>query len=60
MLLLAVVALVRAGTGHAPAGYAPAGYAPAGYAPAGYAAFSWDWLNPAHFASPGVFMAGLR
>jgi amino acid transporter len=44
LLLLAVVALVRVGTGHAPAGHA---------------AFSWNWLNPAHFASPGVFMAGL-
>jgi amino acid transporter len=44
LLLLAVVALVRVGTGHAPAGHAD---------------FSWAWLNPAHFASPSVFMAGL-
>ena len=44
LLLLAVVALVRVGTGHAPAGHA---------------AFSWNWLNPTHFSSPSVFMAGL-
>ena len=43
LLLLAVVAIVRVGIGHAPAGHA---------------AFSWSWLNPAHFASPSVFMAG--
>ena len=44
LLLLAVTALVKVGTGGAPAGHA---------------AFSWDWLNPARFASPGTFMAGL-
>jgi len=44
LLLLAIVALVRVGSGHAPTGHA---------------AFSWSWLNPAHFASPSVFMAGL-
>ncbi len=44
LLLLAVVALVRVGVGHAPAGHA---------------AFSWSWLNPADFASPSVFMAGM-
>jgi amino acid transporter len=44
LLLLAAVALIRVGTGHAPAGHA---------------AFSWSWLDPAHFASPSVFMAGL-
>ena len=44
LVLLAVVALVRVGTGHAPAGHAD---------------FSWSWLNPAHFASPSVFMAGM-
>ena len=44
LLLLATVALIRVGTGHAPAGHA---------------AFSWSWLDPAHFASPSVFMAGL-
>jgi amino acid transporter len=44
LLLLAVVAIVRVGIGHAPAGHA---------------AFSWSWLNPAHFASPSVFMAGM-
>ena len=43
LLLLAVVAIVRVGIGRAPAGHA---------------AFSWSWLNPAHFASPSVFMAG--
>ncbi|MGD0561167.1 MAG: amino acid permease, partial [Streptosporangiaceae bacterium] len=31
----------------------------AGDAPKGHSAFSWDWLNPAHFASPSVFMAGM-
>jgi len=44
LLLLSVVALVRVATGHAPAGHAD---------------FSWSWLNPAHFASPSVFMAGM-
>ena len=44
LLLLAVVAIVRVGLGRAPAGHA---------------AFSWSWLNPAHFASPSVFMAGM-
>jgi len=44
LLLLAVVALVRVGIGHAPTGHA---------------AFSWSWLNPAHSASPSVFMAGM-
>ena len=44
LLLLAVVAIVRVGIGRAPAGHA---------------AFSWSWLNPAHFASPSVFMAGM-
>jgi amino acid transporter len=44
LVLLAAVALVKVATGHAPAGHA---------------AFSWSWLNPAHFASPSVFMAGM-
>jgi amino acid transporter len=44
LLLLAVVAIVRVGLGRAPAGHAD---------------FSWSWLNPAHFASPSVFMAGM-
>jgi amino acid transporter len=44
LLLMSVVALVKVGTGSAPAGHAP---------------FSWDWLNPAHFASPSTFMAGM-
>jgi amino acid transporter len=44
LLLLAVVAIVRVGLGHAPTGHA---------------AFSWSWLNPAHFASPSVFMTGM-
>jgi amino acid transporter len=44
LLTLAIVALVKVGTGHAPPGHA---------------AFSWSWLNPEHFASPSVFMAGL-
>src|SRR5580700_9901448 len=44
LLLLSVVALVKYLTGHAPAGHST---------------FSWSWLNPAHFASPSVFMAGM-
>jgi len=44
LLLLAVVALARVAIGNAPVGHA---------------AFSWNWLNPAHFASPSVFMAGM-
>ena len=31
----------------------------AGHAPKGHSAFSWDWLNPTHFASPSIFMAGM-
>jgi amino acid transporter len=44
LLLMSVVALVKYLTGHAPAGHS---------------AFSWSWLNPAHFASPSIFMAGM-
>ena len=44
LLLMSVVALVKYTTGHAPAGHST---------------FSWSWLNPAHFASPSVFMAGM-
>lgn len=44
LVLLSVVALVRVGIGNAPKGHA---------------AFSWSWLNPGHFASPSVFMAGM-
>ena len=44
LVLMSVVALVKVGTGSAPAGHA---------------AFSWAWLNPAHFASPSTFMAGM-
>lgn len=44
LLVMSIVALVKVGTGSAPAGHA---------------AFSWSWLNPAHFASPSTFMAGM-
>jgi amino acid transporter len=44
LLLLSVVALVKYLTGHAPKGHST---------------FSWDWLNPTHFASPSIFMAGM-
>jgi amino acid transporter len=44
LLLMSVVALVKYLTGHAPKGHS---------------AFSWSWLNPSHFASPSVFMAGM-
>ena len=44
LLLMSAVALVRYLTGHAPKGHS---------------AFGWSWLNPAHFASPGIFMAGM-
>ena len=44
LLLLSVVALVKYATGHAPKGHGT---------------FSWSWLNPSHFASPSVFMAGM-
>jgi amino acid transporter len=44
LLLMSVVALVKYLTGHAPAGHST---------------FSWSWLNPAHFASPSIFMAGI-
>jgi amino acid transporter len=44
LLLMSVVALVKYLAGHAPAGHS---------------AFSWSWLNPAHFASPSIFMAGM-
>lgn len=44
LILLSVVALVKYAAGHAPAGHGT---------------FSWSWLNPAHFASPSVFMAGM-
>jgi amino acid transporter len=44
LILLSVVALVKYATGHAPKGHGT---------------FSWSWLNPAHFASPSVFMAGM-
>src|SRR3984957_11318655 len=44
LLLFVVGAIVRVGIGRAPAGHA---------------AFSWSWLNPAHFASQSVFMAGM-
>src|ERR1700678_3808129 len=44
LLLLSVVALVKYMTGHAPAGHST---------------FSWSWLNPTHFASPSIFMAGM-
>jgi amino acid transporter len=30
-----------------------------GHAPKGHSTFSWSWLNPSHFASPSVFMAGM-
>jgi amino acid transporter len=41
LVLLSVVAFVKAVTGH------------------GHATFEWSWLNPAHFSSPSVFMAGM-
>ena len=44
LLLMSVVALVKYLAGHAPKGHS---------------AFSWSWLNPAHFASPSIFMAGM-
>ncbi|HEY1699011.1 MAG TPA: hypothetical protein VGG75_04750 [Trebonia sp.] len=44
LLVMSILALVKVGTGSAPAGHA---------------AFSWSWLNPAHFASPSTFMAGM-
>ena len=44
LLLMSVVALVKYLTGHAPKGHST---------------FSWSWLNPSHFASPSVFMAGM-
>jgi amino acid transporter len=44
LLLMSAVALVKYLTGHAPAGHS---------------SFSWSWLNPAHFASPSIFMAGM-
>jgi len=44
LMLLSVVALVKYLTGHAPKGHST---------------FSWSWLNPSHFASPSVFMAGM-
>jgi amino acid transporter len=44
LMLMSVVALVKYLTGHAPAGHGT---------------FSWSWLNPAHFASPSIFMAGM-
>ena len=44
LLLLSVVAFVKYLTGHAPKGHS---------------SFSWSWLNPSHFASPSVFMAGM-
>jgi amino acid transporter len=31
----------------------------AGHAPKGHSTFSWEWLNPTHFSSPSVFMAGM-
>ena len=44
LLLMSVVALVKYLAGHAPKGHS---------------VFSWSWLNPAHFASPSIFMAGM-
>jgi amino acid transporter len=44
LLLLSVVALVKYAAGHAPKGHGT---------------FSWSWLDPSHFASPSVFMAGM-
>jgi amino acid transporter len=44
LVLLSAVALIKVATGHAPPGHS---------------AFSWSWLNPAHFSSPSVFMAGM-
>lgn len=44
LIALSAVALVKYLTGHAPAGHG---------------SFSWSWLNPAHFSSPSVFMAGM-
>ena len=44
LMLMSIVALVKYLTGHAPKGHS---------------SFSWSWLNPAHFASPSVFMAGM-
>jgi amino acid transporter len=44
LLLMSVVALVKYLAGHAPKGHST---------------FSWSWLNPAHFASPSIFMAGM-
>ena len=44
LMLMSIVALVKYLTGHAPAGHGT---------------FSWSWLNPAHFASPSIFMAGM-
>jgi amino acid transporter len=44
LMLMSVVALVKYLSGHAPVGHGT---------------FSWSWLNPAHFASPSIFMAGM-
>jgi amino acid transporter len=44
LMLMSVVALVKYLSGHAPAGHGT---------------FSWSWLNPTHFASPSIFMAGM-
>jgi amino acid transporter len=44
LLAMSSVALVKYLTGHAPPGHS---------------SFSWTWLDPAHFASPSIFMAGM-
>jgi amino acid transporter len=44
LLLMSVVALVKYLTGHAPAGHSR---------------FSWSWLDPSHFSSFSLFMAGM-